>query len=505
MSVARRYALLFVLNLLATTEFWSLYTAISDEAMGVVGAQQILHGAWPYRDFDTDITPGIYMLGAVWFGMVGVSTLTVRLLLSLISASTSLAVQGCADRVLQGRWRYLPWLLWTTGGIMEFPVLNHHWLGIGFTMFGWYFALGWCSSDRRIYRLGLGVCVTLAGWSIQSEGLALTLTVIFVWLRCRPRGLLEVVAAAGLTGVLAWLPCLLQGQAGAIVQQNVIGITYHLKHNKNPYSLSNVQEFLGHYSGLTPAVGWLAFCGASSHIFINVLRYLSLPVLALAALIGSERRGRNREKVLAYAWLASLLASQARMTFLYVSFQNPGWALVMTLVLSWIPRGAYLAATLAGLEVSGWMVRGLLRRQLYLYPISTRIGVYYSLDPGEAAGATELAGWIAGYLPPGTPVMCFPYAANLYSAYQLQLPVRRILMPPGEVAPEEYVAMHRHLLEKRIPWMIYVHVNVAEVSGNYDIDPQRLEKQWVELRQLMTDGYRLVEGNERVGLYRLKE
>lgn len=498
-----RYGLLFLLNFLATSEFWALYSAPGDEALGVVGAQRLLLGEWPYRDWDTDITPGIYFVGAAWFGVMGVSSLAVRILFGLISATTSLAVQACAERVLRGRIRFLPWLLWTTCGVMEFPILNHHWLAGCFTLWGWFFALRWCGPNLRSDRLGLGACLGLAGWSIQSEGLSLVLTVALAWLACRPKGLGQVVAAAMAAVVLLWLPSL--ADARLIFEQNVVGIVHHVAYNRNPYSWANVQEFLGHYAGLSlKEHGPAQFFAVLSICFINLLRYLSLPVVALAALAGAFRRGGPPEKVVACAFLATLLANHGRMTFLYVSFQTGGWALAFTMVLSWIPRGAYLAALLAGLEVAGWTVRGWQRRQVNVYPIFTRGGVFYTADAAAAAGANQLGQWIQKYMPPGTPVLCFPYLADLYSNFGLRVPVRQILLPPGGVDPSVYPDVNRRLLERRVPYLIYVHVNVAEVSGNYDIAPELLEQQWREARRIVTRGYRLVEGNEAMGLYALE-
>ena len=123
-------------------------------------------------------------------------------------------------------------------------------------------------------------------------------------------------------------------------------------------------------------------------------------------------------------------------------------------------------------------------------------------DPDQQAGANLLGSWIAQHLPPGTPVLCFPYAAHLYSCYNLRVPVRQILMPPGGMAPEVYPEIHRRLLEKQVNWLIYQHVDVAEVSGNYDIAPELLQKQWEDVRKQLTKGYHLMEGNEHLGLYK---
>lgn len=470
--------------------------------MGVVGAQRLLSGEWPYRDFQTDITPGIYCLGAVWFGLLGTSTLTVRLLFGLLSATTSLLLQACSEQVLKGWWRYLPWLLWTTAGVMEFPILNHHWLGACATMACWACLPGWVSGPpprQARLAIGLGSALALAVWSMQSEGLSALLAIALVWLVLRPPQLIRVVLAAGLTSLILWAPFL--SSIPEIVEENVVGISHHVAYNRFPYSWRALQDFWQHYQGLSQAHGTL-FWGALSHIAINTLRYLSLPLLVLAGLWGAYRRRQPPEQALALAWLAALAANSGRMTTLYVSFQSAPWSLMLVLVLSWIPRGHLLALGLLAMEGAGWATRGWVRMQNYQYPIATRIGLYYVQDPGQAALANQVSEWIDQAIPPGTAVLAFPYAAHFYSCYELRCPIRQALIPPGGVDPEVFEQARQRLLERKVEWVLYVHLDVNEVAGNYAQDATQLQKQWDQIRQQLTQGYQLVRGDLSLGLYR---
>ena len=502
----RRYGLLFLLNFLATSEFWSLYGAMSDECLGVAGAQRILRGEWPYRHWDSDITPGIYLVGALWFGIVGVSNYSIRILLSLISAFTSVFVQRLADRLLSGRVRYVPWLLWTTSGLMEFSVLNHHWLGSCFVLLGWNCLLDWQQSDSRRHRWAVGACTALALWSIQSEGLAMVLAVMFVGFRFGLKSTGEVVWAGIMCGLLLWLPFL--DRIAVVLEQNVVAAAAHAAWNRNPYSLDCLKDFLKHYEGLSLSDGGLILAGAGSHLVFNVFRYVSLPVITLILWIGAERRGRALERVIAYAWLASMLANHSRATIVYVSFQGAGWALVLTLVLSWWSRGRWLAAALASFEGIGWLSRGALRRQIYVHPVATRIGVFYSNNPAQSQAAAMLGEWSQHWLAPGTRLAALPYAVHLYTHYGWTPVGRHLLMPPmhlNGVPVEDYRRAHEQMVRDRVPWLIFVDVDAEGVSGNYRISVDQVRRQWDQARELLTQDYEQIAGNRDLGLYRRVE
>lgn len=497
-----RYLALFLLHLWATSEFWSLYLTMADESISVVCAQRILDGQLPYRDYDTDITPGIYVVSALWYALVGVSSISIRVLMGLISAFTSLFVQACADRVMTGRIRYLPWILWTTAGVMDFPIVNHHWLGGLFVMSSWYFALRWVQDNRPLDRWALGASLGLALWALQSEGFATTLAVVLIWLRLRPPGLLTVFAAAVLGSMLVWAPFL--PYFPTVLKMNVFGIGFHVADSYNPYSWQNVVEFMRHYEGLSPAVGWLAFLGASSHIAINLLRYATLPLVTVVALVGAQRRGNRSEQVLALAWLAWVLSCMARMTFLYVSMLSAGWALMLTLVISWMPGRLVLVGMLAMLEGAGFFLRARLRSQLYQYPVPTRAGLYYTLSPGEAQGEAVLASWANRYLPPGTPVLCYPYAAQIYTLYRLKNPIRQLILSPRATDPAVFLQVRDQLKKNKVQWLIYQGVDSEEAAPNYDQTPEQLEAAWAQVRDQLAEGYERVEGDDRLALYRRK-
>jgi len=495
-----RLWLLFLLNFLATTEFWLLLTNMNDEAVCLLGAQRWLGGEWPYRDWVGHITPGGYCLTLAWTALLGLASPAPRILASLISAFTSLLIQLISDRCLQpGPIRYLPWLLWTTSGLLEFPILNYHWMATCAVTYSLYWAVRWAEEDEPAHALGLGSGVALSGWFLQSEGLAAMLLSLFVIARFGRRHWLWWLGSIGLTSFLLWLP-VIPVLKYAIPQ--VLGVGGHMSFSRYRYSWEALSNFLQHYQGLSLADGWLAFGSALSHVILNVLRYGSFPLLLLGSLVWFELRKERTGQVLAWALLAWSLALANRMTIQYLNFLTPGWGLVLARLLQSVPASRQSVLLLSGLSIWGWGGRWLFRWEYFRYPVVTRNGIYYSLDPNEAQGYAELARWLS-QVPPGTPVLAYPNAPSIYVLFNLRNPIPDAILVPLAYPEESFQRARMILEQQRVPWVLYIGPDSAEIATEFHVSAQDVESSWEASRQRMTQGYRLVSGDRRAGLYQL--
>ena len=492
---------IFLAAFVISLEFWPLYLAMEDEAVVVYGAQRLLEGQMIYRDWDTHLSPGSFVVSALWFGLLGFQAPATRMLFALVFAGTALLIDQAAQHCLKGRWQWLPSLLWASCGVLEFPILSYHWFATAMATATLLAGLHWVARPSRATAFAVGAAVASAGWFLQSEGLVGVLMVTFWWLRFRPRHLGTVMLACLSISALLWLP--LVSQWPKILAQN-LGLAHHLHFNRKVYSWANWTFFLSHYQGLSPQQGLLPYAAALSHIFVNGLRYLGLPWLVLGCWWGAEKKRDRTGIVVAGAMLAWVLATANRQDILYVSFLSPGWALLLTKALQLMPGGAWLAAGLAVLEGAGWLGRWALRQQAYVYPVNTRAGVYYTNDPGQAAGLNLVFGWLRE-LPPQTEVLCFPYLPSFYSLGQLHNPIRRQTLVPELDPAEAFPQALQALRDKKVEWILYVAPNAAEIQGEYDIPAEKVEREWEAARRRMTDGYPLLRGDLRLGLYRRRQ
>lgn len=487
----------WVVAFLFSMEFWPFYLSMDDEAVVVYGSQRILLGEWPYRDWDTHLSPGSFLLGAAWFAVVGFHAPTTRMLFSCVFALSAVCIDGAARRCLPRGWDYLPVFLWCSGGVMDFPILSYHWLASAMAVATLWAGLIWVAQPTPRRAFLLGACLAGAGWFLQSEGLVCTLMVLFWWLRFRPKHVGWVLAGCVLVSLLLWLPVIQQWPQ--VVAQNV-GLGKHLSFNRKPYSWANLAFFMQHYQDLSWDQGIVPALARGSHAAINGFRYLSFPWLIVLTWATCERGKDKPGIVLALALLAWALGTANRHTLLYVSFLNPGWVVLLSKGLQKLPRGAVLGGALALAELVGWTSRWYLRQRAFVYPISTRSGVYYAADPFEARGQSRLFGWL-NELPPQTDVLAFPYATRLYTLGQLHNPTRHQTLLPLLDPPSIFEETQRCLVKKQVQWLVYLGPIASEIEGDIGIPAARVEAEWEKMRVQMTDGYQLVRGTVRGGLY----
>lgn len=487
----------FLFAFLLSLEYWNLYISLDDEAVVVYGSQRLLDGERVYRDWDTRLAPGSFLLGSLWFGLIGFQAPSARLFFACVFGATAVVVDLIAQRCFRRRWQWLPTFLWGTCGIMEFPILSYHWLASGMASLSLWRGLIWVEEPSRKHALLLGAAVAGAGWCLQSEGLMSVLMVLLWTLRYRLRSVGWVALSCLLTSLLLWLPVL--PEWGLLLEQNA-QLGRHFQATHRAYSLSNLHFFLSHYEGLSPSQGVVAFGAGASHILINILRYAGFPVLLLWAGWSSERRGDRTGAALTYGVLGWALGTINRQTLLYVSFLNPGWVLLLTLGLRRLPGAPIWAISLAALEGFGWTCRFVLKQQMYIYPLNTRAGVYYLADPQQAQALGMIYSWL-GELPPRTEILAFPYATSVYALENLRNPTRRQTLVPYLDPQSSFDLARADLDRKKVRWVFYIAPNAEEIEGDTSLPADLTRQSWEDLRNQLTQGYHVRRAMGGAALY----
>lgn len=493
---------IFILAVLVSSEYWSLFQSMNDEAVVVYGARRILEGQMIYRDWDTHLAPGPFYVTAGWFWLFGIQAPATRVLFAFVMAINAVLVDQIGQRCLpsKGYWQALPVLLWCSAGCMEFPILSYHWMAAAGATACLLAGVCWVERATRLNAFALGGAVALAGWFLQSEGLVGVLMVSLWWLRFRPRHLILVIAGVIAGSAVLWSPLL--SQWPKILYQNT-HLGDHLAFNRKVYSFSYWSFFVSHYKDLSWQSGALTCMAIASHVVANALRYLGLPWLTLGGWLGCEKKRDRAGIVLALGLLAWLLGTANRHTIVYLAFLSPGWALLLTKVLQLLPRGAWLAVGLAIWESCGWACRLELRRETFIYPVRTRAGLYYVADAGLAAGLNQVFSWVQE-LPPETPVFCFPYGPSFYTLGLLKNPSRRQTVIPHLEPPDAYPETLEAIRRQKVEWLLYLGPDPVEIAGETMMTQAEIERSWEAERAEFTRGYRLVAGGPSLGLYRLQ-
>ena len=175
-----------------------------DEGIVLAGAERILHGEVPYRDFFSFYTPGSFYLVALLFRVFGDSLTVARTSLAVTGAGCSVITYVLARRVCsRGIALFAALLATITGMAYRFLVL-HNWYSTLLCCLAVYVAVQLIDSRRQMWAFATGSLTALTILFEQSKGtgLCLGLAVGFLTLRVLGRAPLfrrsqSVALAAG--------------------------------------------------------------------------------------------------------------------------------------------------------------------------------------------------------------------------------------------------------------------------------------------------------------------
>lgn len=144
-----------------------------DEGIILQGAERILHGQTPYRDFFSFYTPGSYYLTAAVLRLLGDSLATARTVLaagaSLMSALTYLLARRASSRAIS-----LGVALLTTLTALPYRYLVlHNWDSTFWAMLALYMAARYLETPRRTSAFALGSMAAITVLFEQSKGAGL--------------------------------------------------------------------------------------------------------------------------------------------------------------------------------------------------------------------------------------------------------------------------------------------------------------------------------------------
>lgn len=184
-------AILFALSLLYLWPFRD-YTALNaDEGIVLQGAQRVLSGQVPYRDFFSFITPGSFFGMAVLFKVFGNSILVGRTVLLIYGGLFSVVTYLLARRVCS-RWQaiFAAYLLLVTCLPYRFVIL-HNWDSTMWAYLALYCTVGLLQRPHWLWSFGAGTFAAFTVLCEQSKGAGIVVGIgvglIIIW-RSQPEG-----------------------------------------------------------------------------------------------------------------------------------------------------------------------------------------------------------------------------------------------------------------------------------------------------------------------------
>ena len=498
------WCLLITLQLLLLIPYYTTWPErfLQDEAYVVLGVRALLRGELPYRDFYSYLAPGTYFQALPWMTVAGTDQFGTRSLMGLLAAAQGIAIWELAAPL--GRsWRWFAWLLWSCLGIFEIPILNYHWFSNFWFTLATLAATSWVGGRARSGRL-VGACVALAGWSLQSEGLAGVLLLIGCGLLFRPARQHEAWLSLLATSLVLWAPSL--PWFSEIWQQSVLSLRAHQKWAHFPYTWNELKPSWEAARGSLLSGDPLGWSYAWTLFAVRAIKYGALPLLVLLGLVQAWRSQNRSFQVLALATLVLCLCNFNRLTLHYLSYvlalAFPLWAYQ----LSALRGGSWLRNGLLGLTLAFWSLHAYLWQRDFRLPIPTRAGTDWTDSLYEQKLNSILGRWsrICADDPRGG--LCQEYQPQLYSLWNIRVPIQEITLVPlqADLASVERAA--KRLDEQQTPWIIYVPAHPGSIAEEHSqVTADQYAEAQGRIYRILTKNYQVVEQVDVLQLLRRRD
>lgn len=242
----------------AHTSATGAYGTLGDEAIIVHGADRVLNGEVPHRDFHSIITGGVYYPLAGFFLVFGDSVHTVRWFNFFTAFAIALAVYWMAWPLMRAA-AALPVLLFSFFIFPMWPFVSHHWIFLLIALI----SVGLIIRKRSPGRFIAAGCLTILSASVFNSKAFMLLVVqlfyIIIILRRDPRRwrwLGFYSAGAGVMLILGAAALLISGSWGEFLRQTII------------YPIQYYQNFA--VDGYSYQLNYIAFIAIGSIILLSV-------------------------------------------------------------------------------------------------------------------------------------------------------------------------------------------------------------------------------------------
>lgn len=444
-TLERAIACGIFLACLAYLSLFLRYTTLEpDEGIVLQGAERILRGEIPYRDFFSFYTPGSFYLIALVFRLLGDSFIVARFSLAVAGALCSVIAYLLAHRVCARGISIFIALLATTVGVgFRFLVLHNPYSTL-FCCLALYAAVRLFETDYNWWAFATGSFASLAVLFEQSKGAGLiagfTLAVLLlkkparksVWTGIALGFALPLLATFGYFAVHRAL--------GVMLSDWFWPLRHYTQANQVPYGWQNwsdsARDTLFHTG---PA--WIRVVKALA--IFPVFFIPALPLLATGILVYLGKRSNLQNRtyyVLVSSTLVGLLASvvAVRADILHFLYLAPLWYLALAWVLG---SRDFHSTTLVAARP--WLVSliaitfGILSLALLFTATGARVSVETRRGMVRTKSQDSAIGYIQSHVPAGNYLLVYPYLPLYNYLTATRSPSRYDYFQPGMNTPKQ--------------------------------------------------------------------
>ena len=464
---------LFVITCAYLFLFRRYTTMDPDEGIVLQGAQRLLRGEAPYRDFFSFITPGSYYLLAGLFKIFGSSLLVGRTALVFSGGVFSVVTYLLARRVCL-RWSALLTAAIVTVSCMPYRFLVlHNWDSTLWACLAVYCAVRLLEFPHWIWAFGAGSFASLTFLFEQSKGAGLILGLgvgfLAVAVLDRQKTSINRATVAGAMIGLAWPLMATFAYFSAVhgLSSMLADWLWPLRHyhvpNRVPYGFQDLSDgtremLLNGGPWVVRVVTWLTL---SPCFLVPVLPLIAVGLLAYWSVQMWRRRAAQKKcahYILMSATLAGLLFSVVivRADIIHFMYLEPLFAVV----LAWIIDGrdipsqtfraaqpvlnAFLAAAFLAMSMAL-----LIRTVNAPYEMETRRGLV------RMPGQDTVVEYVQQHVGAGETILVYPYLPLYYYLTATYSPSRYEYLQPGLHTVEQSREMLSQLDSRRVRAVLF--------------------------------------------------
>lgn len=431
------------------------YTSLEpDEGIVLQGAERILAGQIPYRDFFSFYTPGSFYLLAGIFRVFGDSFLAARLSLAMVGALCSVVTYLLAKRVCsRGVSMFVAVLATTAGTGFRFLVLHNPYSTLGCCVF-LYAAVRFLESQRWGWVFATGSLASLTFLIEQSKGaglyvgLALGLVILrFSDREFRLRRTTVIAAAVGLVWPFA-ITFIYFGTRGAIGPMKAAWLWplhHYTQANHVPYGYQNWSD------QTRAAIFHSGPVGLRIVKALTVLPDLLVPILPLVSvgiLIYWVLRGRKKQSDSAdspyyllicsvlFGLLISIIISRA--DILHFMYLAPLWYVVLAWILGAREvRNRMLLQLRVPMTALVAISFGLLSLAVLFATAGAHARVLTHKGVIATGKAETVISYVQDHVPPRSELLVYPYLPLYNYLTGTMSPTQFDYFQPGMNTPEQ--------------------------------------------------------------------
>jgi hypothetical protein len=445
-EASRRDLLIAVAVFIATAvTVWLLWAnrffLTLDEGIYLAGAERLLRGQVPYRDFFAITGPGSFWIQAGILGLLGPTLRHARLALVFDLAVLCGAVYWLAAR-LTGR----NFALVVTAAFFALETrplfrlyVNHRWDGSAFALLAVVFVLAGTEHPRFITFLAAGMAAATAAWITPS--LLALLVLLALWMlmiKGLRRQCIPYVAGIASISLLAGGVLFFQGALGPMFRDLLWTSAHYPAPNRVPYGYGAIAP--GGLRALFAGTEGAALIARATGLIAVMIPVVLPPAVYAAWVVRRLRRKEmdQREKLAILLMLASfglVISTYPRWSADQLLFIAPVFYVLAGYLVSRVLNGKVIRITAGALVLAlGFAALSYSVLQVMSEPvIETRVG-------GIHAGTSEqsVIKLVESWVSPGDTLFVYPYLPIVYFLTGAANPTPYSFLQPGMMQSPDY-------------------------------------------------------------------